>query len=447
MNKNIIYPLILTVFFLIILVPPVNAGDSITVGLWRRIDGPGMFIIYPNGSASVVVSGSLVQPGYWVQKSQYDFVWYWDYGRTDFVKISADGTRYTAVNDEGVSMKGEKFGDLSSQSSITSDDSVITGLWRRTGGEGVFSIYPNGSATVVLYGNRIESGRWEPKSQYDFVWYWDYGRTDFVKISADGKSYTAVNDEGVLMNGIKFGELSIQSNPTPYQISTTEMITSQKIVNEPPSTPASNSDDSKSKNNVWDNSFIPFIALFFIVITGSSFYYLNKKRNTVYNTVGVKEPSRPYVSESKMSNLSSKDTTSHHDVFISYSHEDKAVADAICATLESHSIRCWVAPRDVLPGENYPAAIINAIDQCKIMVIVYSSKSNNSDHVIRELTKAVSSGAIIIPFRIEDVPLSKDMEYLIGIPHWLDALTPPLEQHIDRLVQTIKVLLTKTKKE
>jgi len=135
----------------------------------------------------------------------------------------------------------------------------------------------------------------------------------------------------------------------------------------------------------------------------------------------------------------------HHDIFISYSHEDKSVADAICATLESVNIRCWIAPRDVLPGQNYPSAIIQAIEQCRLMVMVFSSKSNNSDHVIRELTKAVSKGIIIIPFRIENVPPSQDMEYLIGIPHWLDALTPPLERHIEKLVQTVKVLLEKRK--
>jgi hypothetical protein len=141
----------------------------------------------------------------------------------------------------------------------------------------------------------------------------------------------------------------------------------------------------------------------------------------------------------------SEKSTPHHDIFISYSHEDKPIADAICAALESENLRCWIAPRDVLPGENYPAAIINAIEQSRIMVLVYSSRSNTSDHVIRELTKAVSTGVIILPFRIEDIPPSKDMEYLIGIPHWLDALTPPLEQHIEKLVQTVKILLTKTK--
>ena len=35
-----------------------------------------------------------------------------------------------------------------------------------------------------------------------------------------------------------------------------------------------------------------------------------------------------------------------HDVFISYSHKDKAVADAVCHALEDRKIRCWIAPRD-----------------------------------------------------------------------------------------------------
>ncbi len=42
--------------------------------------------------------------------------------------------------------------------------------------------------------------------------------------------------------------------------------------------------------------------------------------------------------------------TSPFDVFISYSSDDKLIADAICAELESRRIRCWIAPRDALPG-------------------------------------------------------------------------------------------------
>jgi hypothetical protein len=36
-----------------------------------------------------------------------------------------------------------------------------------------------------------------------------------------------------------------------------------------------------------------------------------------------------------------------YDVFVSYSHPDKASADAACATLEQAGIRCWIAPRAI----------------------------------------------------------------------------------------------------
>jgi hypothetical protein len=136
-----------------------------------------------------------------------------------------------------------------------------------------------------------------------------------------------------------------------------------------------------------------------------------------------------------------------HDVFICHSSEDKPVADAMVATLESEGIRCWIAPRDVLPGMNYQAALIDAIDESQIMTLIFSSHSNTSPYVIRELTEAVSRGAIVIPFRIEEVLPSKSMKLLISVPHWLDALTPPLEQHLQKLAETIQLLLKQNKKE
>ena len=50
--------------------------------------------------------------------------------------------------------------------------------------------------------------------------------------------------------------------------------------------------------------------------------------------------------------------TGEHKVFISHAAQDKTVADALCATLEFRNIPCWVAPRDVLPGQDWGTAII-----------------------------------------------------------------------------------------
>jgi uncharacterized RDD family membrane protein YckC len=72
---------------------------------------------------------------------------------------------------------------------------------------------------------------------------------------------------------------------------------------------------------------------------------------------------------------------------------------------------------------------------------VFSSHSNDSPQVMREVERAVSKGIFILPFRIENVPLCKEMEYYISTPHWLDAMTAPMEECLARLAQTAKMLL------
>jgi hypothetical protein len=130
-----------------------------------------------------------------------------------------------------------------------------------------------------------------------------------------------------------------------------------------------------------------------------------------------------------------------HDVFISYSKMDKPTADAACAALEVVGIRCWIAPRDVTAGTNWGGSIIRAIGASRVMVLVFSSHSNNSQQVLREVERAVNKGVVIVPFRIEDIKPSDDMEYYLSAPHWLDALTPPLETHLQRLCRTVRAIV------
>ncbi len=124
-------------------------------------------------------------------------------------------------------------------------------------------------------------------------------------------------------------------------------------------------------------------------------------------------------------------------IFLSYSSKDKLIADAICSRLENQGIRCWIAPRDVKPGTDYSNQIADALEGATTMVMVFSSDSNNSRHVKSEIDRAFSLGKIIIPFRVENVELDKGLAYYLAKTHWLDAVTRPLEQHIDRLAATI----------
>jgi hypothetical protein len=130
-----------------------------------------------------------------------------------------------------------------------------------------------------------------------------------------------------------------------------------------------------------------------------------------------------------------------HDVFISHSAKDKTTADAVCAMLESEGIRCWIAPRDVVPGMEWGECIIEAIEQTRVMVLVFTADADASPQIRREVERAVNHGVAILPLRIENIMPGRALEYFIGNVHWLDALTPPLEAHLKSLAGTVKMLL------
>jgi hypothetical protein len=131
-----------------------------------------------------------------------------------------------------------------------------------------------------------------------------------------------------------------------------------------------------------------------------------------------------------------------HDVFVSHSAKDKTVSDALVARLEAEGIRCWVAPRDVVPGADWGESIIDAIESSRIMVLIFSASANGSPQIKREIERAVDKGVYTIPFRIEDVQPTKALEYFISTAHWLDAFSQPLGQHLDSLARTLKAILS-----
>src|SRR5208283_5420050 len=75
------------------------------------------------------------------------------------------------------------------------------------------------------------------------------------------------------------------------------------------------------------------------------------------------------------------------------------------------------------------------------MILIFSANANNSPQIRREVERAVNKGVTIIPLRIEDIAPAHSLEYFIGSLHWLDAITPPLEDHLRRLADSVKALL------
>ncbi len=129
------------------------------------------------------------------------------------------------------------------------------------------------------------------------------------------------------------------------------------------------------------------------------------------------------------------------DVFVSHSKKDKHVADAVVAYLERKHIRCWIAPRDIIPGTNWGQAIMSAINDVDVMILVFSSNANTSKHVVREVEAAINKGVDVLPMRVDSATPAESLEFFIKIAHWMDAVTPPLESHLRPLRRAVLALL------
>ncbi len=124
--------------------------------------------------------------------------------------------------------------------------------------------------------------------------------------------------------------------------------------------------------------------------------------------------------------------------FLSYSSGDKNIADNLCAKLEAAGIRVWYAPRDVRGP--YAEAIANAISRSTLFIVILSQNSIRSEHVLNEIDLAFQSLPDRIkfkPLRIVDILLTPSFRYYLSRQHWMDAIDPPLEEHLDRFVQNI----------
>jgi hypothetical protein len=100
------------------------------------------------------------------------------------------------------------------------------------------------------------------------------------------------------------------------------------------------------------------------------------------------------------------------DVFISYASHDAPLANVIVEALEMHGIRCWIAPRNVVPGSLYADEIIRAINDANVVVLLLSEHAIASSHVGKEIERASSKRRRIIALRIDSASLNRAFELL-----------------------------------
>lgn len=124
------------------------------------------------------------------------------------------------------------------------------------------------------------------------------------------------------------------------------------------------------------------------------------------------------------------------DIFISFASQDRRVAMTLCAALENRGFKCWISSRDIPPGENFQIAIVHAIRKAKIMLLVFTANSNNSDEMSKELALASQNRLMVVPLRIEDVAPNDAFAYEFATRQWIDFFAD-WEMAIQQLAERI----------
>lgn len=125
-------------------------------------------------------------------------------------------------------------------------------------------------------------------------------------------------------------------------------------------------------------------------------------------------------------------------VFISHSSKDSARAEEICSLLEQGKHTCFLAPRDIRTGYEYAEEIINGIDGSGAFLLLLSQEANTSPHVLREVERAVSKKIPIIVYKLEEVTLTKSMEYFLMTHQWINTKSGSGFSEIARCIDAIE---------
>lgn len=130
-------------------------------------------------------------------------------------------------------------------------------------------------------------------------------------------------------------------------------------------------------------------------------------------------------------------------VFVSHASADADAALLMTMQLEAEGISCWLAPRDIPPGQRYAEAIYEGIDACTVFLVLFSARATESSHVANEIEEGAGKRKTMLVVRTDatDPAENHSIRLFLRSHQWFDASDGPLSRHTDRLARDIKSLL------
>ena len=106
------------------------------------------------------------------------------------------------------------------------------------------------------------------------------------------------------------------------------------------------------------------------------------------------------------------------EVFVSYSSLDRDRVMPVVESLRGNGISVWVDEGNIHAADLWSEQIVQAIADCRVMVVMLSQNSTDSHNVVKEVMLASEQKKALLPVYLEPADIPANLQYqLAGIQH------------------------------
>ena len=102
------------------------------------------------------------------------------------------------------------------------------------------------------------------------------------------------------------------------------------------------------------------------------------------------------------------------NIFCSYSRRDSDFAERIVNFVSSRGYSVWMDQSGIDGASIWTESIVEAIDESGAVILLVSSHSVNSPHVLKEISLAMEKNKVVFPLVIEKTDLPRTFQYLLA---------------------------------
>jgi len=107
--------------------------------------------------------------------------------------------------------------------------------------------------------------------------------------------------------------------------------------------------------------------------------------------------------------------------FLSHSSEDHPLAEQLCGSLEVRGFACWIAPRDIAPGQPYALGCLQGIAESSSLLLLASETALASVQVLSEVEQAHKRAKPIYTVLIPPAKVRGEMDFYLSRLHWIES--------------------------